>query len=67
MFFFIFTRIAARPSLREGGGQDWACVGLHVVLDELEHLQGVPFSSINNFYLVNLHSKCLSGASRWSR
>ena len=58
----------ATQGLPDGSGsQNRAIAGPHDDLDEVEHLQGVPFNSINNFYLVTLHCKCLSGASRWSR
>ena len=33
-------------------------------LDEVDHVLGITVNSINNFYLVNFHLKCLSGASR---
>ncbi len=41
----VTTRVAARPSLREGFP---AQADPHVDLDEVEHLQGVTFNSISN-------------------
>ena len=35
--------------------QDRPGAGTHDDLDEVEQLQGVPFNSLNNFYLVNMH------------